>query len=446
LIPLLSVIAVWCFYGLVRKVFSDRVALIAAGLLFIQPAFWYYASRGLLPNVLFVDLLIIGAWLIKAALSSQLIADSSRFPNTNSSLTVYFYYLLGGLFVGLALTVRTAEIFWVGLVILGLIIIYRRRLDWLGVALFLVGLALTFVPILFFNQQLYGDYLNSGYSPLSATDSPVLAGVSARSSILPFGLHPRTALNNFWQYYVKMLWWYFIPLVAGLVLILIKLLRGSQLIALSSQRNNKLNYWVYLSILALVSGWLIIYYGSWSVKDNISGHYTIGTSYLRYWLPAFILGLPLISWLFDEIFFRIKKNWLKIVVGILLGGLFLILSANLVWRSEEGLAQIAATTYGYKITNQLARQNLGSDSIIITDRSDKVFWPELRTAVFGGDFTVFERLSKVLELSPVYYYSHNQLTAENLEYLNENLEKLGVGLERWGSLNGEDELYKLVKN
>jgi 4-amino-4-deoxy-L-arabinose transferase-like glycosyltransferase len=469
-IPLISVLAVLAFYDLVKKIFNKQIALISSVLLFLQPAFWYYTVRGLLPNVLFVDLLILGAWVVFEQIADRPPATLCVAMRAGCSLfAVYLKYILSGLLIGLALTVRTSEAIWVGVVIMGLIIVYRKKVNWLALILFLIMIALTFVPVLIWNYQLYGGYLNSGYSNLMASSQwPVansqqlvvseLSAIGYRlSAIFPFGFHPRTALINFWHYYIKMLWWYFVPMIVGFVWFLIEAVRpsGRQAVklkegqAVAYQPNSlsayQFNHWIYLFIFAFVTDWLIIYYGSWAVRDNISGHYTLGTSYLRYWLPAFILGLPLIAWLIVKILTWFKEKFSRVLVGIFIFGLFLILSVNLVVYSEEGLNQIQSEVYKYKIINQIARQELDPESIIISDRSDKIFWPEFRVAVFLGDFTVFEKLGKVIDSTPVYYYSHNQLTPENLNYLNSKIEGWGLELEWWGSLSGGDGLYKLKK-
>lgn len=64
LTSLISVIAVLFFYGIVKKIFSDKIAFISALLFFLHPAIFYYASRGLFNNLLFLDLFIIGFYYL----------------------------------------------------------------------------------------------------------------------------------------------------------------------------------------------------------------------------------------------------------------------------------------------------------------------------------------------------------------------------------------------
>ena len=51
------------FYGIIKRVFNENIALLSALMLFVLAPYWYYASRGLFHNVLFVDLVLAGAWV-----------------------------------------------------------------------------------------------------------------------------------------------------------------------------------------------------------------------------------------------------------------------------------------------------------------------------------------------------------------------------------------------
>src|SRR3989338_9977333 len=50
LTPLFAVLGVLAFWGILRRIFSARIATISALLLLIHPAWWYFASRGMFPN------------------------------------------------------------------------------------------------------------------------------------------------------------------------------------------------------------------------------------------------------------------------------------------------------------------------------------------------------------------------------------------------------------
>src|SRR3990167_9631452 len=105
LTPLFSAIAVFVFYKLINLIFDRRTALISAALMAVHPAFWYYTARGMFHNALFLDILIIGFYFIAKALIQN---------STNCKLQTTKYFL-AGLFIGIAVAVRTSEIIWAGI-------------------------------------------------------------------------------------------------------------------------------------------------------------------------------------------------------------------------------------------------------------------------------------------------------------------------------------------
>lgn len=441
--PVFAVLAGWCFYCLIKKFFAERVALLATILLFLNPAWWYYTERGLLPNVLFVSLLIIGFWFLGGIKKVESGEHKLKIGN----------YIIGGLFVGLALTVRTAEIFWVAAVLIIVAITYRRRINWWGVILFLIMIALTFLPILQLNRNLYGSYFLSGYSELSSattSTTSIASSLTPRPPVLPFGFHPWNILNNFWNYYVVIAWWYFVPLALGLFWLKIGTLRRwwqkMKGLLSSGEKVFDLRQMVYLSIFVLVNVWLVIYYGSWKITDNIAGQITIGTSYLRYWLPAFILGLPLIAWLILKIYDHLPKKIFKMIWIVIMFLFFGTLSANLVFNYDEGVLAVAKNIQEYQKINDAAKSLFSPGAIVISDRSDKIFWPEFGVARFTGNNAVFEKIAKIVTKTPVYYYLPKKLSADNLSELNKSLmfpSPWPLQLEECGTLSGADGYYLL---
>src|SRR3989338_4936674 len=131
LTPLFSAIAVFVFYKLLNLIFDRRTALISAGLMAIHPAFWYYTARGMFHNALFLDLLIIGFYFLTKTLTQKV--TSYRLQVTS--------YFLAGLFIGIAIAVRTSEIIWVGISLSVLIILFRKRIDWrIGIWIAMLGI------------------------------------------------------------------------------------------------------------------------------------------------------------------------------------------------------------------------------------------------------------------------------------------------------------------
>lgn len=440
--PFMAVSAAAAFYFLVKKFFDHRVAIVATLLLLVHPAWLYYTNRGLLPNVLFVSLCLIGAAVV------LLKPFASHYKK---SVWQLFDYSLGGLLIGLALTVRTSEIIWLGFIFVLLVIVYRRQTNFSAVFLFLVFAALTFLPILKLNQELYGNYLTSGYATLNQSieiGSAASALNTGTSPLLPFGFHPRSILQNFWHYQIILLWWYFIPLVIGFI----KLAVGGWQLAVSNKKiKNNLDHpsfyvFICLTIFAVVTGWLAIYYGSWRITDNISNQVTIGVAYARYFLPSFVLGLPIIAWLVLEFLNYFKTRQTKIIVGAGLLILFFTLNAQVVFLGQDGLLAVEKNIISYRETNLTLQPDLPANSIIVSDRSDKIFWPEFLVARFDDtDLSVWKKLVKVLEVRPVYYFSPKALADADFRRLNAQVSASGGYLTLVGAVGDYGEIYQFLK-
>ena len=114
LTPLFAVVGVLFFYLFIKEFFKEKVAFISALLMFVFPGWWYYASRTLFHNILFLSLLIIGLYFLIRLI--------------NSSRKKLLYSILFGLFLGLSLIVRTSEIVWVTLVILIICIFNLKKI------------------------------------------------------------------------------------------------------------------------------------------------------------------------------------------------------------------------------------------------------------------------------------------------------------------------------
>lgn len=418
LTPILAILAAWCSYGLVRRLWNRQVAIVSVALLLLCPAWWYYAARGWLPNVAFVSLLIIAAWWWLAQLPA--------WSNPNKRL---LRAGLGALCLGIAITIRPAELPWLIVALIAGGIAARRHWRWLELGVVgVVGLVMA-AAWLGINQQLYGSSLATGYQDLTTTVSPSLWS-RLSTVLLPFGVHIRPALRQVWHYGGQLLWWYGWPIMIGVVVAGVMAWRRRQrrcLIAVGG--------WLVLA------GWLTVVYGSWNIQDNISGHITIGTSYLRYWLPAIVTGIPFFAWLIVELIQKLPKRSHATFVGVLFGVLA-ALSVQATLYAEEGLLPTNQAISGYRFISQQAP--IESEAVIISDRSDKIFWPQWRVATYLGDETVFGRLGASVKTTPIYYYSHNELTVENLDRLNSQLTPFGMHvLPDDKTANGHDRFYRL---
>ncbi len=395
LTPIFAGLAVFCFYEIIRKIFSSQIAFWSALLLLVHPAFWYYSARGLFPNVLFVTFLIFSFYFL--ARTGESFPDSVRARGGEKNN--YVDFILAGLFFGLAMTVRLSEIIWVGSAIIGLFLIYRKKIRYDQAAIFLIFAVLTFSPIFAYNQIFYGNSLMTAYNlGNEGASGPGGQGAGLIASfahyIFPFGFHLKNILKNFSNYFAGMFWWLAIPLAAGLS-VFIRNFIGGRL-----EKKHK----IYLIFYGAISVFLFAYYGSWLIYDNPAKEVSVGTSYVRYWLPIYILSLPLISFALIK-FVGWFRGGQKKIIAVAISLVFFILSAWLVFLDKnDGLVQVKKNVkeYGY-ISGEVSRM-IESDAIIIVDRADKIFFPEHQVIQPLRDNQVYKLIPPLSGEVPLYYY------------------------------------------
>jgi 4-amino-4-deoxy-L-arabinose transferase-like glycosyltransferase len=329
--PLATALAGVCVFFLIRRLYDERRAMIAEVLFLANPAVWYFASRGLFPNLLFVDLAIIGTAILylqpwQAAVKGR----GNRFLGASIDVAVGMFVL------GAAFLVRPVEFIWLAPILIAVYWFARKSVSWFKIAVGAAVAAAFVVVLLYTNSHLYGGFLSFGYTAGSTAPGVSVPALSApsrlpsflsapRPFILPFGLHPRLAITNLWNYLALFAWW--LPALAAVGYLLTK-------DRANRRRFSRCCWWV-----AIVLG---VYYGSGIFVDSSVSQWTIGSSYIRYFLPAFILLVPLAAEGVDRL--ARKKRWLA--PSIL--GVFAALSLWTVYfRSPESPVPMRATLVYY---------------------------------------------------------------------------------------------------
>jgi len=224
LTPLLAVLGVLFFYGIVSEIFAEKKALLSALLLFSLAPYWYYASRGLFHNVLFVDLVLAGGYLF-------IISRDAIYRVSTQWLLIFS----SGICFGLAIMTRASELIWIAPAGIIIVAAYGKKIHWRKAVLFFCGLVLVVTPMFYCNHALYGGALNFGYEQrenkvvADEFNNTIVADtvetqdvVSLRNFVLPFGFHPRAVWHNFLNYYVKIFWYLFWPALLGGILFIWK--------------------------------------------------------------------------------------------------------------------------------------------------------------------------------------------------------------------------------
>ncbi|MBD3360087.1 MAG: hypothetical protein GF365_05285 [Candidatus Buchananbacteria bacterium] len=434
LTPLLAVISGLFFYKILLKIFKSNIAFLSALLFFINPAWWYYASLSMLPNISFFSFLLIGFYCL-------LNLNKNQKKNT-------LWLILGSFFIALALIIRTNEFVWVLGVILFLAIVYRCKLKWYYILIFIAVNCLVFLPIFYYNQITYGDYLSFGYLQLEQGNGLVsqlppefqTANQSAiynfiKFLILPFGFSAGAIIHNINQYFIQLFWWLFIPSVIGLFVLI--------------KNFHKQAKGVYLLITFCLSVYLAIYYGSWIFEDQMTLQLNkIGLSYVRYFLPIYILCLPLIAIFYLHLIGLFtarggKSKKFKIALSTFLAFCFIAFTVNVVYLSgNDNLLNIKQHIKDYNQSNQKIVELTEPEAVIISQRSDKIFFPQ-RKVIAKWSFDEAGYWADLLKADvPLYYYAF-----EGQEYIDEfnyNLyDYYGFELMQPVKINQTETLYKI---
>lgn len=346
--PLVGVLSAWLLFGIIRELgLGKRASLVGAIALLALPPWWYYASRPLQANILFVFFILAGLW-----------AGLLR----NNKWTRFFFV---GLSFGLALYVRPSEWVWV----FGLIVIlgYFNR-EFLNIKRVVVfGFGSGIMALIFFLTQFvfYGSWLGSGYvrPNVDGTGGLITAGPQGiywlKAIFLPFGFNALAIVKTMYGYGLKL----FLPWVVTALL-------GFGFLWVHRKEQSLL--WKYVLGVGLLGVWLALYYGSWQFTDNLAGQVSIGSSQVRYFLPLYVLAIPLVAYLISLLY---SWNWSGKVVAVLIGLTLLSVSVKSVYFKFEGLYEVRETVAQYYEWNREIIKQTPVDTVVVTRYADKYLYP-----------------------------------------------------------------------
>jgi hypothetical protein len=225
------------------------------------------------------------------------------------------------------------------------------------------------------------------------------------------------------------MWWLALPALAGIVIFLKKYHVKAQA--------------TYFLMIFCVSLYLAVYYGSWVFADQLTLNLNkLGVSYVRYFLPIYIFALPLVT-IFMMYFVNLFKNKkLKILTSIFLALVIVGFSlAALFISGEDNLVKTKQYLNDYKQINQQVINMTEAKAVIISERSDKIFFPERK--VIGRweakDFNFW--LSLLANNIPLYYYAYE--SEDFINKLNDALFESGLELADKTQITARENLYKI---
>src|SRR3989339_659655 len=328
----LALASAFAWFALVKRIFSQSTAFWSFLFLLVHPAWWYYVARSLMPNVPFVSFLILGVFFLVVRPLRSRIPSHRLVPS-------WLDAALSGFCLGLSLFIRPSEMVWVlGSLSIGAILFFRS-VSWKPILAFLFFFLVGFSPFFSFNARFYGNPLATGYTvetpPVSETIfslvpladppsvfglEPVLPPPAQRATeepffpsllrqggrLLPFEVNPRTAWLHVEEYGLKFAWW--VALLAGV---------GMVVIFLERKKEGLKGRILFVSLFLGITGWLGLFYGSMTIHDNPDPSIvSIANSYVRYWLPAFVMMSALAAHGFAWLVEKISRRWMRLSVAV----------------------------------------------------------------------------------------------------------------------------------
>ncbi len=453
LTPFFGALGIVFFYLLIRELFGKSIGFWSAFLLAVFPVYIYFSARSFFHNILFIVCLIIGLYFAVMMNKPTVRQTGSYFKKNSVKL---LFALFSGIFFGLAIISRTSELIWVGPLLVCLYIFNFRRVGIIKLFFFLLGLLISFLPVFYWNQLLYGIWYASGYPELNSSlgtlkeSSVALAQTTAngkffdlkpllaklKMTIFHFGYKPQQSVIMFDRYVVTMFPWLFWSAIVGLSIYLVRFKKYTRA------------RWLYILAWGCCSLIVILYYGSWLFYDNPDPNsFTIGNSYTRYWLPFYLGAISLASLGIVMITSWLKKPWLIVSARIIICTVIAVISIRFVWLDpDEGFKISITKQAAAKVEWQEVLSKTESNSIIITRYHDKVFFPERKVIVgLFDDKNIIAEYARLVDHLPVYYYNFS-FPEKDLLYLNNGpLLEAGLQLEVMELITEKFTLYRLKK-
>ncbi|MFH1171586.1 MAG: glycosyltransferase family 39 protein [bacterium] len=385
--PLAAALSIVVYYFLMREIIGERGAYFSAILVPLLPAFWYYASRPMYHNSLFVSLLVFGFYLML-----QMIRRNSVWIS-----------VLASLFLSLALWVRTSEAPWVIAILVAVFLAFRHQYSVRSLVSFCLVGALAISALMISNNIIYGGPFSSAYIP-AATSSGDGAEVATNTltafsrAFFPFGFHLAQAFWNFIRYSATLLPFFFILGCAGL---------GVAISGAWKRRVRRRT--IFFGVLSgVVTAYLILYYGSWELHEYAKAEKVIlASSYLRYWLPVLLFGVPFVSYGIIQILQLLPGLLLKRALTIFLSVVVVVTTMQLVYKDPlHGLIRIKQNLETSVVAQSTLLKHVEPNALIVSGYADKLFFPKRNVLVALPEYpsTSYSALKNSFLDIPVYYF------------------------------------------
>jgi hypothetical protein len=392
--PLAAVLGALAFFGIVKKIFNEKIAFYSMFLLLLFPVYWYYSARYLYPNVPSLSLFLIAVW----ALLSGALAKGAR--------REYLFIFAPAL--AIAIAIRPIEAVWMLPIIIAVIIARKKNIYPIKIFYAFAIMMFLAIPVLKSNLVLYGGAFGSGYNLSGPVSADAVASVH------------RILIGYFW--------WYSAPAILGFIFLFFGKIKREE------------KFYIFSAVA--VSAWLIFFYGSGALADNPNLRLTLGDSHFRYWLPIFVFMIPFVALFWARLAEKLKQE--KILLPAALAFTAVLSLFTVYFSVDDGLSSIAKVLgSNYEIKSEVLTI-VPEKGIIITGRQDKIFFPD-RRVLYAEKLLADELIAEMSALPGVeFYYYGLGLNRKDMAEADSFLKTRGLKLER-ARIFGKEVLYKISK-
>ena len=116
-----------------------------------------------------------------------------------------------------------------------------------------------------------------------------------------------------------------------------------------------------------------VFYGNGIYQDHVKlNQISVGNSFLRYTVPASIV----FALAFGHLLSKMMRLWTIKILGYCLAVCLIMFGVwSAVERDDEGIAANERELIAYQQIRQASAKSLGQNAIVLSDRSDKIFFP-----------------------------------------------------------------------
>jgi asparagine N-glycosylation enzyme membrane subunit Stt3 len=158
--PMFGAIGLVFFYLLVKRLFDRDTALVAAFITAAFPVYYFYSSRSMFHNVLFMVCVVASLYFMQNLGSKTKKTEDKQLIIDWRGL---IFSSLAGLSLGWAIATRTSELIWLGPAMLILWLLNIRRVAFTKVLVVAAFTLIAYTPVMLWNIKLYGSPLSMGY-------------------------------------------------------------------------------------------------------------------------------------------------------------------------------------------------------------------------------------------------------------------------------------------